>query len=57
MKVLEAALVAAVTATVGFAMIFFLNDCRPLGQDPTNFPIQVLFAHLCNAVKCILLSY
>lgn len=41
MKVLEAALVAATTATVGFAMIYFLNDCRPLGQDPTKFPIQV----------------
>lgn len=41
MKVIEAALVAAVTATVGFGMIFYLNDCRPLGQDPTKFPIQV----------------
>lgn len=41
MKVLEAALVAATTATVGFAMIYFLNDCRPLGQDPTRSPIQV----------------
>ena len=39
---MEAALVAGTTATVGFAMIYFLNDCRPLGQDPTKFPIQVL---------------
>ncbi|KAJ1526636.1 hypothetical protein ONE63_008221 [Megalurothrips usitatus] len=41
MKVVEALLVAATTATVGFSMIYFLNDCRPLGQDPTKFPTQV----------------
>jgi len=41
MKVTEAVMVAAVSATLGFMMIYFLNDCKPLGQDPTNNPIQV----------------
>jgi len=42
MKVLEACLVAAASATVGFLMMFLINDCRPLGQDPTKFPLQVI---------------
>jgi chloride channel 7 len=41
MKVTEALIVAAVSATLGFLMIYFLNDCKPLGQDPTSNPIQV----------------
>jgi chloride channel 7 len=41
MKVAEAVIVAALTATLGFMMIYFLNDCRPLGQDPTSNPLQV----------------
>ncbi|XP_014260411.1 H(+)/Cl(-) exchange transporter 7 [Cimex lectularius] len=41
LKVVEACLVAAVSATVGLLMIYLLNDCRPLGQDPTKFPIQM----------------
>jgi hypothetical protein len=41
MKVIEAVIVAAVSATLGFMMIYFLNDCKPLGQDPTSNPIQV----------------
>ena len=40
-KVSEAVLVAACTAVVGFCMILFLNDCKPLGEDPTRFPIQM----------------
>ncbi|XP_069690875.1 H(+)/Cl(-) exchange transporter 7 [Periplaneta americana] len=41
MRVLEAVIVAAVSATLGFMMMYFLNDCKPLGQDPTNNPIQM----------------
>jgi chloride channel 7 len=41
MKVMEAVIVAAFSATLGFMMMYFLNDCKPLGQDPTNNPIQV----------------
>lgn len=41
MRVVEACLVAAVTATVGFLMMFTINDCKPLGQDPTKYPTQV----------------
>ncbi|XP_046406212.1 H(+)/Cl(-) exchange transporter 7 [Ischnura elegans] len=40
-KVTEAVMVAAISATLGFVMIYFLNDCKPLGQDPTKFPIQM----------------
>ncbi|CAG7629207.1 unnamed protein product [Allacma fusca] len=40
-KVLEAIIVAACTATVGFSMILFINDCKPLGEDPTRYPIQM----------------
>ncbi|KAJ9582590.1 hypothetical protein L9F63_023078, partial [Diploptera punctata] len=41
MSVLEAMIVAAISATLGFLMIYFLNDCKPLGQDPTTNPIQM----------------
>ncbi|XP_043599053.1 H(+)/Cl(-) exchange transporter 7 isoform X3 [Bombus pyrosoma] len=34
-------LIAALSATLGFSMIYFLNDCKPLGRDPTKFPIQM----------------
>ncbi|XP_018323894.1 H(+)/Cl(-) exchange transporter 7 isoform X1 [Agrilus planipennis] len=40
-KVLEACIVAAVSATVGFLMMFSINDCKPLGQDPTKYPTQM----------------
>ncbi|KAI2666349.1 H(+)/Cl(-) exchange transporter 7 [Labeo rohita] len=43
--VMEAMLVAAVTATVSFAMIYFSNDCQPLGQDSTEeYPLQLFCA-------------
>ncbi|OXA52085.1 H(+)/Cl(-) exchange transporter 7 [Folsomia candida] len=40
-KVLEAVLVSAVTATVGMGMILYTNDCKPLGDDPTKYPVQM----------------
>lgn len=41
LKVIEALVVAALSATMGFAMMNLLDDCKPLGQDPTKFPIQM----------------
>lgn len=33
---------AAVTATVSFTMIYFSNDCQPLGSEHTEeYPLQV----------------
>merc|ERR1719431_805898 len=40
-KMLEAMMVAAVTATAGFLMIYLLSDCRPYGNDPTENPVQM----------------
>lgn len=34
-------IVAAVTATVACCMMFTMNDCRPLGLDPTPYPVQL----------------
>lgn len=41
LKVAEACLIAALTATIGFLMMFMINDCKPLGQDPTKYPTQM----------------
>lgn len=41
MKVMEAMIVAALSATFGMLMIYGLNDCKPLGTDPTEYPIQM----------------
>ncbi|XP_012538386.1 H(+)/Cl(-) exchange transporter 7 [Monomorium pharaonis] len=40
-KVIEAVLVAILSATIGSLMIYFVNDCKPLGNDPTKFPVQM----------------
>lgn len=40
-RVLEAMLIAALSATCGCAMMYTLNDCRPLGNDPTTTPVQL----------------
>lgn len=40
-RILEAALVAVIGVTLACVMIFFINDCRPLGNDPTDYPVQV----------------
>lgn len=44
LRVVEACLVAAASATVGFLMMYALNDCRPLGEDPTKVPLQLYCA-------------
>uniref|UniRef100_H2T9Q4 Chloride channel 7 n=1 Tax=Takifugu rubripes TaxID=31033 RepID=H2T9Q4_TAKRU len=42
LQVMEAMLVAAVTATVSFTMIYFSNDCQPLGSEHSEeYPLQV----------------
>ncbi|KAK1165013.1 H(+)/Cl(-) exchange transporter 7-like [Acipenser oxyrinchus oxyrinchus] len=41
LQVMEAVLVAVVTATVSFAMIYFSNDCQPLGEDQAEYPLQL----------------
>ncbi|CAG0882457.1 unnamed protein product [Darwinula stevensoni] len=41
MQVMEAMIVAATTATAGFIMIYTIDDCRPIGQDPNKFSIQM----------------
>ncbi|KAK5598760.1 H(+)/Cl(-) exchange transporter 7 [Crenichthys baileyi] len=45
LQVMEAMLVAAVTATVAFTMIYFSTDCQPLGPDHTEeYPLQLFCA-------------
>ncbi|CAL8271946.1 unnamed protein product [Lota lota] len=45
LQVMEAMLVAAVTATVSFIMIYFSNDCQPLGPDQAeDYPLQLFCA-------------
>ncbi|KAG5854456.1 H(+)/Cl(-) exchange transporter 7-like [Anguilla anguilla] len=45
LQVMEAMLVAAVTATVSFTMIYFSNDCQPLGEDQSEeYPLQLFCA-------------
>ncbi|XP_058891354.1 H(+)/Cl(-) exchange transporter 7 isoform X3 [Acipenser ruthenus] len=41
LQVTEAVLVAAVTATVSFAMIYFSDDCQPLGENQAEYPLQL----------------
>uniref|UniRef100_A0A1B6HWZ7 Chloride channel protein n=1 Tax=Homalodisca liturata TaxID=320908 RepID=A0A1B6HWZ7_9HEMI len=41
MKVVEALTVAAVSCTIGLLLMFNINDCKPLGTDPTKVPVQL----------------
>lgn len=38
---MEAMLIASLSATIGCCMIYFIHDCRPLGVDPTQTPVQL----------------
>ncbi|XP_030557722.1 H(+)/Cl(-) exchange transporter 7 [Drosophila novamexicana] len=40
-KVCEAVLVAIMGVTLACTMIYFIDDCRPLGNDPTIHPVQL----------------
>lgn len=57
---MEAMLVAAVTAAVSFIMIYFSNDCQPLGPDSAeDHPLQVdrLTQQVCLLSEWKLLKY
>ncbi|XP_055385312.1 H(+)/Cl(-) exchange transporter 7 [Condylostylus longicornis] len=40
-KVVEAGFVAAIGVTAAACMMYLINDCRPLGNDPTEYPVQL----------------
>ncbi|XP_063981533.1 H(+)/Cl(-) exchange transporter 7 [Diachasmimorpha longicaudata] len=40
-KIVEVVFAAVISVTIGFFMIYFINDCKPLGQDPTKYPVQM----------------
>lgn len=44
LKVVEALSLAILGATMGFLMLYFVDDCKPLGNDPTKFPVQMFCA-------------
>uniref|UniRef100_A0A8C9UFK9 Chloride channel protein n=1 Tax=Serinus canaria TaxID=9135 RepID=A0A8C9UFK9_SERCA len=44
LQVVEAMLVAAVTATVGFVMIYCSRDCQPLQGSSVAYPLQLFCA-------------
>uniref|UniRef100_A0A4W4H6C8 Chloride channel protein n=1 Tax=Electrophorus electricus TaxID=8005 RepID=A0A4W4H6C8_ELEEL len=45
LQVMEAMMVAAVTASVSFAMIYLSNDCKPLKMDNSEeYPLQLFCA-------------
>lgn len=41
LKVVEAILVTAISATFACFMMYLISDCRPLGNDPTLNPVQL----------------
>lgn len=41
LKVVEAILVTAISATFACFMMYLISDCRPLGNDPTLTPVQL----------------
>ncbi|KAM8961123.1 H(+)/Cl(-) exchange transporter 7 isoform 2-T2 [Pelodytes ibericus] len=44
LQVVEAVLVAAVTATVAFVMIYCSTDCQPLREGAVEYPLQLFCA-------------
>ncbi|XP_053550619.1 H(+)/Cl(-) exchange transporter 7 [Bombina bombina] len=44
LQVIEAMLVAAVTAAVAFIMIYYSTDCQPLREGSVEFPLQLFCA-------------
>lgn len=41
LRVLEAIIVACVSASLACLMMYLIDDCRPLGNDPTQTPVQM----------------
>ncbi|KAL7297589.1 hypothetical protein TKK_0009265 [Trichogramma kaykai] len=40
-KVFEAVCVAIMSATMGYMMIFYIDDCKTIGRDPTENPVKM----------------
>lgn len=43
-RVAEAICVSIIGVTVACVMMYSINDCRPLGNDPTDYPVQLFCA-------------
>lgn len=57
LQVMEAMLVAAVTAMVSFTMIYFSDDCQPLGPEHTEeYPLQVNACAEFNILRMIVVK-
>ena len=41
MRVVEAMMVAAISATISFLVIFLYDDCQPMRSEPASYPVQV----------------
>uniref|UniRef100_A0A7N9ARB8 Chloride channel protein n=1 Tax=Mastacembelus armatus TaxID=205130 RepID=A0A7N9ARB8_9TELE len=53
LQVMEAMLVAAVTATVSFTMIYFSTDCQPLDPEHSEeYPLSLVLILICPNVLC-----
>lgn len=63
LQVLEAMLVAAVTATVAFVLIYSSLDCKPLRGSSVSYPLQVGLGipgaqiHTCTCVHSQVLTH
>ncbi|MBN3303918.1 CLCN7 protein, partial [Amia calva] len=51
LQVMEAMLVAVVTAAVSFAMIYFSDDCQPIGEDRVEYPLQARCRAAVNSLR------
>ena len=40
-RVVEAMIVAGISATISFLVIFFYDDCQPMRAEPASYPVQV----------------
>ena len=38
---MEAVIVAAISATISFLVIFLYDDCQPMRAEPASYPVQV----------------
>lgn len=52
-KVLEVLIVCATMVTISFLLILFTSDCKKLGLDPTDHPIQVKINMIIKYYKII----
>lgn len=41
LRVIEAMIVALISATVSFLLIFSWNDCQPMRAEPSSLPVQI----------------